>query len=408
LKTYLVITENPMTALERRTVSSLALLYSFRMLGLFMVLPLLAVYGVDLPGASPFLIGLALGVYGLSQALLQIPFGWLSDRIGRKPVIVGGLVLFALGSLVAATADSITGVVLGRALQGAGAIAATIMALLADLTREEQRTKAMAVVGISIGLSFALALIIGPLVAARGGLAAVFYLTAVLAVAGIVLVIWRVPTPPRMAGGHDDTGAVPGLLVQSIKDVRLMRLNFGVFVLHFVLMACFLVVPQLLESVADIAKEQHWQVYLVALVLSVIAMAPLMRNAEKGGRPQSTFALAIALLLVSLALLGFVPRTGLVYLGLWLFFTGFNYLEATLPSLVSKTVFAGGKGTALGVYSTCQVLGAFTGGAIGGWVLQQGSVTALFYVCIVLVGIWLWVALPSNQVIRDEANPAPN
>jgi predicted MFS family arabinose efflux permease len=245
-------------------------------------------------------------------------------------------------------------------------------------------------------------------VAARGGLAAVFYLTAVLAVAGIVLVIWRVPTPPRMAGGHDDTGAVPGLLVQSIKDVRLMRLNFGVFVLHFVLMACFLVVPQLLESVADIAKEQHWQVYLVALVLSVIAMAPLMRNAEKGGRPQSTFALAIALLLVSLALLGFVPRTGFVYLGLWLFFTGFNYLEATLPSLVSKTVFAGGKGTALGVYSTCQFLGAFTGGAIGGWVLQQGSVTALFYVCIVLVGIWLWVALPSNQVIRDEANPAPN
>ncbi|MEH6568638.1 MAG: MFS transporter [Halioglobus sp.] len=401
-----MITENPMTALERRTVSSLALLYSFRMLGLFMVLPLLALYAIDLPGASPSLIGLALGIYGLSQALLQIPFGWLSDRIGRKPVIVGGLVLFAMGSLVAATADSITGVVLGRALQGAGAIAATIMAMLADLTREEQRTKAMAVVGISIGFSFALALVLGPLVAARGGLAGVFYLTAILAIAGIVLVIWRVPTPPVVDGSHEDTGALPALLGRSVRDMRLMRLNFGVFVLHFVLMACFLVVPQLLESAAGIAKEQHWQVYLIVLALSVIAMAPMMRSAERGGKPQSIFALGIALLLVALALLGFASQTALIYLGMWMFFTGFNYLEATLPSLVSKTVFAGGKGTALGVYSTCQFLGAFAGGALGGWVIQHGSASALFYMCLFLLGVWLWVAFPSNQVIRDEVNPA--
>ena len=397
-----------MTALERRTVSSLALLYSFRMLGLFMVLPLLALYAVELPGASPFLIGLALGIYGLSQALLQIPFGWLSDRIGRKPVIVGGLVLFAMGSLVAATADTMTGVVLGRALQGAGAIAATIMAMLADLTREEQRTKAMAVVGISIGFSFALALVLGPLVAARVGLAGVFYLTAILAIAGIALVIWRVPTPPEVDGGHEGTGALPALLGQSVRDMRLMRLNFGVFVLHFVLMASFLVVPQLLESVAGIAKEQHWQVYLIVLALSVIAMAPMMRIAERGGRPQSIFALGIALLLVALALLGFVHQTALVYLGLWLFFTGFNYLEATLPSLVSKTVFAGGKGTALGVYSTCQFLGAFAGGAVGGWVIQHGSASILFYMCLFLLGVWLWSARPANQAIADEANTAHN
>jgi MFS family permease len=394
-----------MTALERRTVSSLALLYSFRMLGLFMVLPLLALYGAELSGASPFLIGLALGIYGLSQALLQIPFGWLSDRIGRKPVIVGGLMVFAIGSLVAATADSITGVVVGRALQGAGAIAATIMAMLADLTREEQRTKAMAVIGISIGLSFALALVIGPLVAARAGLAGVFYLTAILAVAGIALVVWRVPTPPAVVDMYEPTGAVAGILGRSIRDLRLMRLNFGVFVLHFVLMACFLVVPQLLESVAGIARERHWQVYLVALVLSVIAMAPLMRSAERGNRPKGIFALGIALLLVAMVLLGFVSRTASVYLGLWLFFTGFNYLEATLPSLVSKTVFAGGKGTALGVYSTCQFLGAFAGGAVGGWVIQHGSVLALFCVCIFLLGVWLWMVLPSNQAIPDEANP---
>ena len=389
-----VITENPMTALERRTVSSLALLYSFRMLGLFMVLPLLALYAADFPGASPVLIGLALGIYGLSQALLQIPFGWLSDRIGRKPVIVGGLLLFALGSVIAATADSIEGIVFGRALQGAGAIAGTVMALLADLTRDEQRTKAMAVLGISIGFSFALALVLGPLVAAAGGLSAVFYLTAVLALAGIALVGLRVPTPPAEAVRHDDAGAAPRLLVRSFRDAKLARLNLGVFVLHFILMACFLVVPQLLESVAGVSREQHWQIYLAVLALSVVAMVPLMRTAERGGRPQQMFMLGIVLVLTALLLLGFVPRAGLLYFALWLFFTGFNYLEATLPSLVSRNVFAGGKGTALGVYSTCQFLGAFAGGAGGGWILQHASAQALFSACAVLAMLWLWVAAP--------------
>jgi MFS family permease len=387
-----------MTALERRSVSSLALLYSFRMLGLFMVLPLLALYADDFPGASPALIGLALGIYGLTQALLQIPFGWLSDRVGRKPVIVGGLLVFALGSVVAAMADSIHGIVLGRALQGAGAIASTTMALLADLTRDEQRTKAMAVVGVSIGLSFAVALVIGPLVAAAGGLSAVFYSTAVLAIAGIVLVAVRVPDPPGGVSSHDDAGAVPGLLARSFRDIGLARLNLGVFVLHFILMACFLVVPRLLESTAGIAREQHWQVYLIALALSVVAMLPLMRTAERGGRPQQMFMLGIGLVLVSLVILGFIPRAAFVYFGLWLFFTGFNYLEATLPSLVSKTVFAGGKGTALGIYSSCQFLGAFAGGAGGGWILQQGSITALFLTCIALAVLWLWVARPMRLV----------
>jgi MFS family permease len=394
LKIGPVITDNPMTALERRTVGTLALLYCFRMLGLFMVLPLLALYAGDFTGASPALIGLALGIYGLSQALLQIPFGWLSDRIGRKPVIVGGLIVFALGSLVAATADSIGGIVLGRALQGAGAIAGTIMALLADLTRDEQRTKAMAVVGISIGMSFALALVLGPLMAASGGLSGVFYLTAVLAVAGIALVWLVIPAPPAHRMKHADTGAVAGLLSRSILDVSLARLNLGVFILHFILMACFLVVPQLLESNAGVTREQHWKIYLIALALSVLAMAPMMRAAERGRRPQQMFVLAILCILLALFTMGLNIGAIAVYFGLWLFFTGFNYLEATLPSLVSKIVFSGGKGTALGVYSTSQFLGAFAGGAGGGWLLQHYSATVLFGLCASLAALWIVIAVP--------------
>ena len=261
-----------MTALERRTVGSLALLYSFRMLGLFMVLPLLALYAADMPGATPSLIGLALGIYGLTQALLQIPFGWLSDRVGRKPVIIGGLLLFALGSVVAGMADSVTGIILGRTLQGAGAIASTVMALVADLTREEQRTKAMAIVGMSIGLSFAVALVLGPAVAAAGGLSAVFWFTAVLAIVGIVIVILLVPSPPAIGAEHSDVGTRAVLVGRSLRDPALARLNFGVFVLHFILMASFLVVPGFLEQTAGIDRERHWMVYLPALLLSIAGM----------------------------------------------------------------------------------------------------------------------------------------
>jgi len=387
-----------MTALERRTVGSLALLYSFRMLGLFMVLPLLALYAADLPGASPALIGLALGIYGLTQALLQIPFGWLSDQIGRKPVIVGGLILFALGSVVAGMAESIEGIVLGRTLQGAGAIASTVMALVADLTREEQRTKAMAVVGMSIGLSFAVALVLGPVVAAAGGLSAVFWFTAALAVAGIVIVVLLVPAPAAHGIEHIDVGTRAGLIGRSLRDGALQRLNFGVFTLHFILMACFLVVPGFLEQTAGIDRSQHWYVYLPALLLSIAGMVPLMIVAERGGRPHQMFLLGIVLLLAAVAMLGFTSNTLLFYAALWLFFVGFNYLEATLPSLVSKTVFAGGKGTAMGVYSTCQFLGAFAGGAGGGWLLQYAGVGALIGTCVALAALWLILVLPARAM----------
>ncbi len=386
-----------MTALERRTVSSLALLYSFRMLGLFMVLPLLALYAGDLAGATPSLIGLALGIYGLTQALLQIPLGWLSDQVGRKPVIIGGLLLFALGSALAAMSDNLYGIIVGRALQGAGAIAGTIMALLADLTSEEQRTKAMAVVGISIGLAFAVALVSGPMIAAIGGLSAVFWATALLAVAGIVIVVMLVPSPAVQGAVHNDVGARVGQIGRSVRDPALARLNFGVFSLHFILMASFLLVPGLLEQLAGVDREHHWQVYLPVLVLSIVGMVPLMYLAERKGHPHGTFLGGIGLVFGAIAVLGYTGIPAVFYLGLWLFFVGFNYLEATLPSLVSKTVVASGKGTALGIYSTCQFFGAFAGGASGGWVLQQFGQAALFGLCLMLALLWGLLVLPAGQ-----------
>ena len=395
-----------MTGRERRAVGSLALLYCFRMLGLFMVLPLLALYASDLADATPTMIGLALGIYGLTQAILQIPFGWLSDRIGRKPVIIFGLLLFALGSVIAAMADSMNGIILGRTLQGSGAIASTVMALVADLTREEQRTKAMALVGISIGLSFAVAMVLGPVVASVGGLAGVFWFTAVLAAVGIGIVILLVPTPHSASGDHQEEGARLGFIGRGLVDAGLVRLNFGVFVLHFILVACFLVLPGVLEQTFGVDREQHWMVYLPVLLLSIVGMVPLMILAERGKRPRQMFLLGIALIFAAIGVLGFTATNLLFYGGLWLFFVGFNYLEATLPSLVSKTVFAGGKGTAMGVYSSCQFMGAFAGGAGGGWLLDHLGSGVLTGVCLALAAGW-WLVVQTAPVPKDVTNITP-
>jgi MFS family permease len=379
------------------------------MLGLFMVLPLLALYAADLPDATPTLIGLAMGVYGLANALLQIPLGWLSDKVGRKPVIVAGLVLFALGSIIAGMADSVMGIIVGRTLQGAGAISSTLMALVADLTRDEQRTKAMAVVGMSIGLSFAVALVLGPAMAALGGLPTVFWFSAVLAGSGIIILIMLVPPSPRVTGvGHPEGETSPWSLRAGLGDTALVRLNFGVFVLHFILVAFFLVVPGIIEDSLGVGREQHWMVYLPVLLLSLAGMVPLMILAERGGRLRQIFLLAIALIFVAMATLDYATATPALYGGLWLFFVGFNYLEASLPSLLSKTVSAGSKGTAMGVYSTCQFMGAFAGGAGGGWLLDYLGEGMLSGVCLALAAVW-WLAVlrvPRSAVV-ENITPSP-
>lgn len=395
-----------MTSQERRAVASLAALYCLRMLGLFMVLPLLALYAADLPGATPTLIGLALGIYGLANALLQIPFGWLSDRVGRKPVIVAGLLLFALGSVIAAMADSVNAIIMGRTLQGAGAISATLMALVADLTREEQRTKAMAIVGMSIGLSFALALVLGPMVATLGGLPAVFWLTAALALSGIGLLLLVPPSPALGANADAAAQSGPGQIQRATGERDLLRLNFGVFVLHFILVAFFLVVPSLIEQTLGVDRERHWEVYLPVLLLSVVGMVPLIVLAERAGRLRQIFLLGIALVFVAIATLGFTSSILLCYVALWLFFVGFNYLEATLPSQLSKAVSPDGKGAAMGVFSTCQFMGAFAGGAGGGWLLEHLGRDMLTVACLVLAATW-WLMAARSMGVASKVTPSP-
>lgn len=378
-----------MDGLERRAIAGLSLLYVFRMLGLFMLLPVLALQIHQYAGATPALMGLALGVYGLTQAGLQIPLGMSSDRLGRKPIIIGGLIVFALGSVLAAQAESISEIIAGRALQGAGAIASTVMAMAADLTREENRSKAMASIGGSIALSFMLALVLGPIVTGYWQLAGVFWLTAILAVVGIVICVWFIPTPAEVGGGMRETLTMPNLLGHTLRQRELLRHDFGVFCLHFILMAVFIVAPVLLEG-AGLALSEHWLLYLLLLVLSFLAAVPLIIVAERRRKMKPAFITTVMILLASLVVLYFGRSLVLLCLALFLFFLAFNWLEATLPSLVSKLSPAGAKGTAMGVYSTSQFLGAFLGGAAGGLLLSIGGAEAVFSCCAALVVIWLF------------------
>lgn len=379
---------------ERRAVASLASLYAFRMLGLFMVLPVLALYGDQYEGSTPLMLGVALGAYGFTQALLQIPFGMLSDRWGRKPVIAMGLVIFALGSVVAASADTVYGLILGRCLQGCGAIASAIMAMVADLTSDESRTKAMATIGASIGLSFSVALILGPVLAGIGGMSLMFWTTVGLSLIGLWVLMRWVPTPATTGVRHREAGAVPELLRSTLVHKELIRLNCGIFTLHCVLMACFLVMPTILERQLGYPREQHWMIYLPLLVLAFVAMVPFIIIAEKKRKIKPIFVAAVALLGAMTALMALWQHDAVGFLAaLFFFFMAFNLLEATLPSLMSKVAPAGAKGTASGIYSTCQFLGAFVGGVGGGWLLQTYGVVAVFTLCAVLVAGWLLLAI---------------
>ncbi|WP_275288007.1 MFS transporter [Halomonas elongata] len=375
-------------ASERRAITGLAGLYASRMLGLFMVLPVLALHAEDLSGATPLLIGLALGIYGLTQAALQIPFGLVSDRIGRKPVIAFGLCLFMVGSMVAAQADSIAGIIIGRCLQGSGAVAAAIMALLADQTREQVRTAAMATIGLSIGVAFAVAMVLGPLVASRFGLAGVFWFTAGLSAVGLA-VLWKLVPPAPRRGHHRDVGLDRGQLAGILGRVDLWRMDVSIFSLHLILMAIFVAVPFRLVDAGIESAQQGW-VYLGVMAVAFVAMVPLVIVAEK--RRQMKVMCLGSIVAITLSLIGLAGfAEGLRGLLVWLlvFFTAFNLLEATLPSMLSKLAPAGAKGTAMGLYSTSQFLGAFLGGVLGGWLSQQWGLAAVFAGCAMLGGVWL-------------------
>jgi MFS family permease len=373
-----------MSPAERRAGASLAAIFGLRMLGLFLILPVFAVGAGQLAGGDNLtLVGIALGAYGLTQAVFQIPFGAASDRWGRKPVIVAGLLLFAAGSIVAAVAHDMQTVIVGRVLQGAGAISAAVTALAADLTREQHRTKVMAMIGSSIGLVFAGSLVAAPLLYAAVGLSGIFWLTGLLSLAAIGLVLFVVPAAPpvpRAVGG----------LGQVLKDGQLMRLNLGVFALHIMQTAMWVTVPAALAASGQLPTAEHWKVYLPAVLVSFVLMVPAVIVAEKRNAMKPIFLAAVALLLVVQLGLHFFGA-GLWPLALWLtlFFVAFNVLEATQPSWISRIAPPHAKGTALGIYNTLQSIGLFLGGALGGWLAQHHGAGAVSLFCAGLAVVWL-------------------
>lgn len=383
-----------MSSRERRTVAVLASIYALRIFGLFLILPVFALYAAKLKDHTPQLVGLAIGAYGLTQALLQIPFGMWSDRYGRKPVILIGLLLFAIGSAVAALAHSIEGVIVGRALQGAGAIPAAVMALVADLTRDEHRTKAMAVIGSTIGTAFILSIVVSPVLAGAVGVPGIFWLTAALAIGAGVVLWFAVPTP--VASGPATNAARS--FAAALRDPQLLRLNLGIFLLHAVLTALFVVVPGVIVKVSGWPVAQHWHLYLPVMVAALITMAPFVMRAHRAGKIRGLLVGAIATLLASeLALLEGAHSFIALAVALWLFFAAFNLLEAMLPTLVSRIAPPDIKGGALGVYSTAQFLGAFTGATISGQLLATFAPTAVFIVCAAMLGLWLLAAFGMEE-----------
>ncbi len=377
-----------MSSTERRAVISLAGIFALRMFGLFLILPVFALYAVDLDGATPFLVGLALGAYGLTQAIFQIPFGIWSDRFGRKPVIAFGLIIFALGSVVAALADSVGGIILGRALQGSGAIAAAVLALTADLTSADQRTKAMAVIGVSIGAMFILALILAPVLEGWVGIPGLFWLTFFLTIPALAVLWWLVPAEPRKTYRRETLqfGSV-------LKNPALLKLDLGIFTLHMVMTALFVVTPVVIADVTGWATGDHWKIYVPVLVLSIVGMLPLVQRHSGGASPHTAFVIAIAILAASQGALLFSQHSlPWLFASLWLFFVGFNSLEAMLPSQISQAASVQHRGAALGVYSTTEYLGVFAGGAIGGWLHDRYNIDAVYLFGLAMVLLWLLVA----------------
>jgi len=393
------------TAVERRTLLALSGIFSLRMLGLFMILPVFAIYANQLNSVTPFWVGVALGIYGFTQALLQIPFGFASDRFGRKPLIVLGLLLFALGSVIAALSQSIYGVIVGRALQGASAIGCVIMALVSDLVREEVRVRAMAVIGVTIGFSFALAMVLGPLLTQWGGVPGIFWMTAIFAVLAIFTLIIFVPTPTstpvparsiqNFEQQHSEAIPVLAPIPKMLVESTLMPIYFGVLVLHASLIALFLKVPMGVQiAVQKIAffQDKTWAFYLFVFLGSLLTTIPCLFIMEK--KTWVKYGLTGMVFLFGISELGiglfFESGVGLA-LSLWAFFTAFNTLEASLPALVSGFAARDSKGTALGIYSSAQFLGLFLGGILGGWLDAKYDMVGIIVFCVILAIIWfMW------------------
>jgi predicted MFS family arabinose efflux permease len=394
-------TRNPMTPLERRATSSLAAIMALRMLGLFLMLPVLALYAEDLRGHTPFLVGLAMGIYGLTQAVLQIPFAMASDRLGRKQVIVTGLLIFAVGSAVAALAHTIEGVIIGRAIQGAGAVSAAVIALVADLTRNEQRTKAMAFIGISIGSSFIIAMLVAPPLQGIIGVPGIFWATGGLALGGIVLLLLAVPAPQRFTPATTPVAD----LMRMLRNPRLRRFDLGIFTLHATMTAVFLMVPTLLKEHAGLAIHDQWKVLLPAMVLSVFIMLPLVYVAERYRKIPTVFPIAIVLIIVSQGLMYFGRNSAVdLTIGMMVFFGGFNVLEALLPSLVSRAAPPESKGAAMGVYNSSQFIGVFVGGAVGGWLFGTWGAEGVVIGAVAVLALWLLLTVMGSIPLLPE-NP---
>lgn len=391
-----------LSSLERRSALTLAGVISLRLFGLFLILPVFSVYARAMPDATPFLIGLAIGVYGIGQMCLQIPLGMLSDRIGRKPAITLGLAVFAVGGIVAALSHTLTGIVVGRALQGMGAVAGAGTALAADLTEEANRSKVMGIIGVSIGLSFLLALILGPPLEAAGGLSGLFGMTSVLALAAMAMLWWRVPTPQQRRA---PAAASFGDLVGMLRDRRMLLLNGSVFFLHALLTACFVGLPILLVDGLGIPVSRHWMLYLPVMIIAAGVMGSMlsrMRDAARASRVVVACVIALGLALLGMA---FAARHLLVLgLATTVFFSAFNLLEAALPSLVSQLAPVSLRGAAMGAYSTSQFFGAFVGGAVGGVALGQLGLQGVFACAAAMTLVWLpLVILGARSLTSKEA-----
>lgn len=376
-----------------KTVFPIAAIFSFRMLGLFLLIPVFSLEAATLQGASPSLIGIALGSYGLTQGLLQIPFGLLSDKVGRKPMITLGLILFAIGSVIGALTDSIYGMILARIIQGTGAIGSVLIALLADLTPNEARTKAMAVIGMTIGTSFSLAMVLSPAISHHYGLAGIFYLTAVLAVLGILLIHLVIPKPQK-EHFHGDSETNPSLFKTVILNLQLQRLNLGIFCQHFILTATFFAIPMLLkEHMKQGVLSQQWHFYLPLMLCSFILMIPFIILAEKKKQMKQVFLFSIITIALTQGILAFTYEAwSNLCLLMFAYFVAFNILEASLPSLISKEAKPKTKGTAMGIYSTSQFLGIFAGGALAGVLYQWQSSHGIFIANALLALLWFLAA----------------